>query len=143
MKHCGKCDSNRPLSDFAKSNSRKDGLQNYCKGCMISYRKDHYESNKNQYQVRNKKTSSKLRDLVLCIKNQLPCADCGVRYPNEPWLFEFDHLRDKTNTISELTRKGSLKLLLQELEKCDMVCVLCHRRRTAIRGGWQLNRFVD
>jgi len=32
-KRCPRCDTDKPLSEFAKNRSRPDGLQNYCKKC--------------------------------------------------------------------------------------------------------------
>lgn len=57
------------------------------------------------------------------------CADCGVVYPD--CCFDFDH-RDPTKkkfTIGELMNRMSLEVLLQEIEKCDLVCSNCHRIR--------------
>lgn len=33
-KTCTKCDKEKPLSDFSKKKSRKDGLNTWCKSCM-------------------------------------------------------------------------------------------------------------
>lgn len=33
LKHCPRCDLDRPYSEFSKNRSRPDGYQNYCKTC--------------------------------------------------------------------------------------------------------------
>jgi hypothetical protein len=44
---------------------------------------------------------------------------------------EFDHLRDKTSAISLMVHDHcSLKRIKEEIAKCDLVCVLCHKDRT-------------
>lgn len=142
-KYCKRCDQTLPVDSFTPSKARYDGLQNYCRECMKKYRIEHYRANKEQYQNRNNKTYARLRDMVLDLKAG-PCVDCGVRYPGEPWLLEFDHLDAslKVNSISYFVANGSQKRLEGELAKCDLVCVVCHRRRTAQRGGWLDNRLA-
>lgn len=58
-KHCQKCDTTKPSTDFAADKTRKDGLQCYCKTCNQTYRdahkkeqsaydKKHYQENKSE-----------------------------------------------------------------------------------------------
>lgn len=37
-KICGKCGNELSIDNFHKNKSTKDGLHNYCKDCMKSYR---------------------------------------------------------------------------------------------------------
>jgi hypothetical protein len=63
-----------------------------------------------------------------------PCADCGL---TDPRILEFDHLGDKAEEIAALWRRGrSLDELRDEVAKCEVVCVNCHRHRTASRERW-------
>lgn len=141
MKLCTRCKENLDFDKFSANKSTKDGLQTNCIECMRKYRREHYHKNKNQYYDRNTKTNAKLTEIILVLKNK-GCLDCGVKYPGEPWLIEFDHLQDKQFNISTLRKSGSVTKLRSELEKCEVVCVICHRRRTAKRGGWKENPFV-
>lgn len=61
-------------------------------------------------------------------KETHPCKDCGNFYP--AYVMDFDHLRDKINTINNLVRYGSLQMVQIEVEKCEIVCSNCHRIRT-------------
>jgi hypothetical protein len=63
VKHCGKCDTNKPFHDFAKNKSRKDGMSIWCKVCVAAYNR-HY----------NKKPAVKkrLRKLALARYHALP-----------------------------------------------------------------------
>lgn len=104
---------------------------------MKLYRREHYNANKDAYKLRAKNTKQTLQQYVLDIKNSTPCTDCGVIYQDEPWLTEFDHVSDnKSYEISTLLTMGSLKNLQQEIAKCELLCLICHRRRTAKRGNW-------
>jgi hypothetical protein len=51
---------------------------------------------------------------------------------------EFDHLdgEEKSKEVSQMVGGGSLRKVKEEILKCELVCVLCHRRRTAKRAGW-------
>jgi hypothetical protein len=104
----------------------------------------HYEANKEQYLERNRKAKQKLRDIILDFKNG-PCTDCGIVYVDEPWLMEIDHREpdEKMHNFPNLVNNGSESKLLAELAKCDPVCVVCHRRRTAKHFGWKANRFLN
>lgn len=104
-------------------------------------RRKHYEANKEQYYARNKLKQAQLRQHVLDIKNSTACSDCGTMYAGEPWLTEFDHVRgEKKYEIGKIFNRGSWRLLEEELAKCELVCLICHRRRTAERGNWKDNR---
>jgi hypothetical protein len=56
-------------------------------------------------------------------------------------VLEFDHVRDKTANVSELVYAGVLPSRIEaEIARCEVVCVNCHRIRTARRGGsWRAN----
>jgi L-lysine 2,3-aminomutase len=62
-----------------------------------------------------------------------PCADCGNQYA--PWKMDFDHTSGKkVMRVSQLVRqKKSIRLILAEIAKCEVVCALCHRDRTHFR----------
>lgn len=143
-KHCKRCDTVKPISEFTKSASRSDGVQPYCSECMKLYRIEYYRRNKNSHYLRNKKMEAKLRAYVIEIKKG-KCTDCPNSFPDEPWLMEFDHREPskKSNDISYFVKNGSIKLLQEELDKCDLVCVICHRRRTARFFGWVDNRLMS
>jgi hypothetical protein len=67
----------------------------------------------------------------------VPCMDCGGRYA--PCAMEFDH-RDPSTKRSAVTRMishTSVSRMLAEVDKCDIVCSNCHRRRTFDRREQQ------
>lgn len=58
------------------------------------------------------------------------CIDCKKKY--HPCVMDFDHIsNNKTKGVGRLVQTGSkLELLKKEIEKCELVCVNCHRFRT-------------
>lgn len=58
----------------------------------------------------------------------VPCKDCGNTYPY--YVMEFDHLRDKVAAVGDMAGSQSIKAVLAEIEKCEVVCANCHKIRT-------------
>ena len=65
---------------------------------------------------------AKLRDV--------PCMDCGQRFPF--YVMQFDHRdpSEKRYTVSQMISRAGTKTILAEVAKCDIVCANCHRDRT-------------
>jgi hypothetical protein len=92
--------------------------------------KRYYLKNKSLYITKNINRRKGLAKFVLELK-QKPCYDCGVQYPH--YVMDFDHTgkKEKLDSIARLARNGfSQKKILEEIEKCDLVCSNCHRERT-------------
>lgn len=133
-KICALCNQELPIEDFGIKTRRsgKQNLQPYCKVCNREYHRNHYEKNKSEYLEKNKdyKTSNKTK--MFEFLKEKSCVDCGN---NDIRVLEFDHVGDKTATISKVLPSWSWKRLLTEIEKCDVVCANCHRVRTYERSG--------
>ncbi len=141
MKVCTKCkfDYPAPLEDyFSKKSGTKDGLQFVCKECNKKNLKAHYTNNKAVYIAKaidhNKETRKETRQYVWDYLKSHPCVDCGE---NDPIILEFDHTRDKRKEISTMIHNScSLETIKSEIEKCEVRCANCHRRKTAKDFGW-------
>jgi hypothetical protein len=71
------------------------------------------------------------RSHVNDIKSNTRCSDCGLMY--DPVCLDFDHIKDKNKDVSILTHRYSVATILNEIDKCDVVCANCHRLRTETR----------
>jgi hypothetical protein len=72
--------------------------------------------------------------IVLHRLREAACVDCGLA---DPLVLQFDHVESKTKDIASLVRSAcSSQRLMNELNNCEVRCANCHRRRTAIQGGW-------
>lgn len=91
-----------------------------------------YPKNKKRRVEINAKRILKIRNAVSEIKLNRGCFDCG--YKEHPEALDFDHLRDKKSMITTAVRSGwSIVRIMEEIEKCEVVCANCHRIRTANR----------
>jgi len=88
------------------------------------------EADKKAHRKHTAKIRRQARQLVRDIKNSTPCADCGQLFHFS--AMDFDHVNgDKVDDISQMVWKTySLETLRKELEKCEVLCAVCHRIRT-------------
>jgi hypothetical protein len=83
-------------------------------------------------------------DLLIRLR-QMPCMSCQGMFP--VCAMEFDHRQgtQKSGLVSQMAGRVTIRKLLEEIAKCDIVCTNCHRdrsfrRRSANAGVAQLVR---
>jgi hypothetical protein len=136
-KRCCTCKQIKPLDEFNKRSAAKDGRQWSCRECNKAYHYAHWERHMSQIKARRKRQREVARAFVVDYLRDHPCVDCGEA---DIIVLEFDHLRDKHRNVSYLIGVGEIQRIQEEIEKCEVVCANCHRRRTASRGGWYRTR---
>ena len=136
MRRCGRCGELKPVEEFAWRRKKKGERHNYCRPCHSDYHREHYLANKQRYiaQAAAHKAKTRLDRTTRLLEyfRTHPCLDCGE---TDPVVLEFDHLRDKAFAIGQALDRYSWARVLAEIEKCEVVCANCHRRRTARRRG--------
>lgn len=77
-----------------------------------------------------KNTIIKRRAWIDSMKEGKPCADCG-RDDLPTYCMDFHHRdpEEKRFTISKGSFRQSRENILIEIEKCDLLCAICHRIR--------------
>lgn len=58
------------------------------------------------------------------LKLERGCADCG--YNEHPAGLEFDHIMPRLRGTVASQMGKSLKVILEEIERCEVVCGTCH-----------------
>lgn len=146
-KVCTKCGIEKSVEEFPSSTRTKSGLRSQCLCCKRSetlkyihtHKKDHHRQYRKNYigfQEKERRRSKKRRDsianLIIELKS-FPCKDCGKNFPY--YCMDFDHLDGSTKklNIKEIKSSPSRKHVLEEISKCELVCVNCHRLRTVRR----------
>jgi hypothetical protein len=85
----------------------------------------------------NARTKAENRQRLREYLSMRACISCGIR---DIAVLEFDHrdAKSKRSTVSRLIGQAiSWRTILAEIEKCDVMCANCHRRRTARQFGWR------
>jgi hypothetical protein len=92
--------------------------------------KRHYRKHKSQYLARNRVKRGEISDFLRKYKEFHGCKDCKGKFPY--YVLDFDHLDPSKKKFepSKLSRNGSWDKMVEEIEKCDVVCANCHRERT-------------
>jgi len=128
----------KPITEFAWRRKRRNQRHNMCRPCHAAYHRAHYLANKRRYveQANARKQALRLERTRYLFEYFLlnPCTDCGER---DPVVLEFDHLdpAHKSFCIGQALSYRAWQSILAEIEKCEVVCANCHRRRTARRRG--------
>ena len=140
MRKCCSCNKEKDESEFAFKNKEKGILQNQCKKCKRDYSKIHYSNNKESYIKRAKKNTPRYRrEFKQKLYDYLTdkcCVDCKE---TDPIVLEFDH-RDSDKKEYEISKMMNgihcWESILKEINKCDIRCANCHRRKTFKQFGW-------
>ena len=64
FKRCSKCGEIKPISEFYKRKSSKDGLQNNCKDCAKAVRKEHYQTHRDTILKKKAEYDSKNKEHI-------------------------------------------------------------------------------
>src|ERR1051326_8908190 len=107
-----------------------------------AYQKEYQRQNKDKLLERRWKKRRErelaIRDWFSKYKSELYCIECGERHPA---CLQFHHRdrEEKSFTISDAVLRGtSIKTIIKEIEKCDVLCVNCHAKR-----HWRENHESD
>jgi hypothetical protein len=136
FKKCYRCGVSKTADQFAWRNKAKGRHDSFCRPCRSAYNKEHYAAHRQRYieQAQARKQELALERTLYLIDyfRTHPCVDCGEA---DPVVLAFDHLRDKLFSIGMDLARRRWQCVLDEIEKCQVVCANCHRRRTALRRG--------
>ena len=130
VKRCGRCERSLPVEVF---NRHPKGRQHWCRECFRRYFAERGDLHRRQSMSAKRRRLTRARALIQAHLAEHGCADCGQ---SDTDLLEFDHVAAKGADVSELAYQGSSERRLRaEIALCEVVCVNCHRRRTAARAS--------
>lgn len=142
MKICELCD--QEISVYSR----------YCKTHSDEVRKQRDRNRKRQQyldgqayakvreaQLRQRETK---RNWICEYLSSNPCVDCGE---SDIEVLEFDHRGDDTkisDVVKMMNNGTGLARMIEEVNKCDVRCCNCHRRKTNKRfGGTYRSRYTS
>ncbi len=115
--------------------SSEEGCRDgFCKPCRREYDKARYALDKGIGPSASKWRHQEKWKVIQKAKD-VSCKDCNEKYL---WVaMVFDHVRgEKVKNVARLLASGSMQAMLDEIQKCEVVCASCHRVRKAKRAGW-------
>ncbi len=127
MKRCPKCLLEKEPTEFNKNNAKKDGLASACRSCMKSYQSAHYYSNHEVEKAKRIDRKVKIREDFNDLRSKLSCTACGQ---NHPAALDFHHTDPSTkerNVTTAIHQGWSMSRVLEEMQKCTVLCASCHR----------------
>lgn len=127
-KICSKCKQELPISEFRWKNKSQGTHHSQCKACQKAQEKIHYQESKERRDaVRATADLQKTNNLGIVDKAKAGgCKKCGEK---RLYVLDFHH-RDpsvKEGTINHMLKSSSYNKLIEEIDKCDVLCANCHR----------------
>lgn len=129
---CYRCGEVKPDDQFAWRRRKRNQRDSFCRPCRAAYKREHYLANKQRYIDQAAASKGKLRrkrtEYLIEYFVTHPCRDCGE---TDPVVLEFDHVdpHQKAFAIGTALSYRNWQTILDEIEKCEVVCANCHRRR--------------
>lgn len=94
-----------------------------------AYHKGWYQRNKEKVIEKRKKRQLDIYNWYRKYKSTLCCIECGEKHPA---CLNFHHKSkgEKSFSLGDVaSRATSIKALLNEISKCEVLCINCHARR--------------
>ena len=111
------------LRDEGKTYNEIKEILGCSKGTISYYCGD---GQKEKSKIRRKKRRRENREWLESYKKTLTCSKCPE---SRWWVLDFHH-RDpdkKEGSIGNLIKSSNIEKVLEEIDKCDVVCANCHR----------------
>lgn len=82
---------------------------------MVNSKKSEYRRNYRE----------KIKNRLHAIKASIGCQSCGEK---DPICLDFNHLGNKVDNISNMSRRFSWRSIIDEIARCQVICANCHRK---------------
>ena len=127
-KLCSYCHQYKNVSEFTKMGK---GFQSRCKSCNREYLKKYnpkyYDANKIKIANNGISYRKQVLEWYKDYKSNLKCSQCNENHPS---CLEFHHLdpKNKKFNIGNSYAKYSKETILEEMNKCIILCSNCHKK---------------
>lgn len=145
-KICTRCKTEKELHLFSARKLSKDGVASWCRACFQENWRERYYEKHAHYRNRHNTSRNKIREQnarkVFEYLSNNPCIICGE---SDPVVLEFDHRDkdDKIGNVANLVRDATWTKIELEIQKCDVLCANCHRRKSAAQFNYLRHLFVN
>lgn len=112
MKKCCKCKTERPLDQFAKNKSAKDGLAFECKVCTKAFRDAHRAANGDAIRAAdNARFNTPERQATIAKYRNSEKGRQAIHRAHQAWRSQHPDRQHAANMVSTWVRRGKLKKL--------------------------------
>ncbi len=137
-RQCVVCKQVRPITEFSFRRKLTGERHTHCRNCQRVYKRNFYLKNREAYIAKSANEKDEYvrrnREHVREYLRTHPCVDCGE---TDIIVLEFDHIGGKDRPIANMLLAGvSWERILQEIEKCQVRCGNCHKKKTAREKNW-------
>lgn len=119
-------------------------LHSQCKLCYTqqrtTYYAEHYLKYGDKYRQRARLRRAEIKKILqvkmMAYLQDKSCEICGE---GDPRVLDFDHLTpaEKSFGVARAITTGlNWALILNEIDKCRILCANCHRKHTAMQQSW-------
>ena len=144
MKVCSKCDQPKSSDEYFYKSRSKNQLHAQCKMCYKihckTYMADHYSKYGDSYRERAKIRRAKIRkELQLHLIAYISDKSCVICAESDIRVLEFDHIDPEYKSFGiakGITNGLKWEAILEEIEKCQILCANCHKKKTARQRNW-------
>jgi hypothetical protein len=146
IKLCTKCELEKSLDLFPARKASKDGKASWCRACYkVNWQQRYYDNHQHYRQSHNKSRNKIRENNARMVFEYLEKHSCLICHESDPVVLEFDHRDkdDKIENISNLILHGTWEQIQKEIEKCDVLCANCHRRKSAKQFNYKRFVFVN
>ena len=134
-KHCPGCNESKPITEFNFKDKATGKRQVRCRACTQLQLRRHYNAHREYYIQKARKRTARITAeqsaWILAYLRTHPCVDCGEA---DTRCLDFDHVRGKKIMhVSRMIGDYRWEKIVEEIQKCEVRCSNCHRKRTAER----------
>lgn len=144
MRTCTTCKITKEDSEYFFRDKKTGRLHSQCKQCYSLKRRTNWELYYNKHGSkyrenavkRSARLKAKLRLQMLDYLSDKSCVICGY---SDSRALEFDHINPNSKTIGiakAMSDIWSWNRILEEIDKCQILCANCHKIKTAEEQLW-------
>ena len=129
MKECSKCKVGKPQDEFGVSSRTRDKRNSWCKSCVRERGKQWYVDNLEKSKRKSSINNRERREWMNDVKNKYACVKCNENHIS---CLDFHHIDPSQKSFGVANSVNQYKLskdiILEEIEKCVVLCSNCHRK---------------
>lgn len=137
-RQCVVCKQTKSITEFNVRRRVTGERHTHCRDCQRIYKRNFYLRNREHYLQRpaqeKEERIQRNRERIREYLSKHACVDCGE---SDIIVLEFDHVGKKDRPIADMVLAGiSWEKILKEIQKCEVRCGNCHKKKTAQERKW-------